>query len=190
MLLACSRGAQCDYKFNSHRDAKCRKNRCRGEAQVLVATLPDILKLLYNAMWPPPSDAFPCVHLALASWPPWPNGQGVGLLIRRLRVRVPQGVLLFRKAHAQAESNLRPRWRSLCSGILPSCTDKASRWQERLPGHIPAYLLRDAGLPPNTHHHVSTRRIAPKSRLPYEVHSLTAKLPWSARFSSAEWRSG
>ena len=23
---------------------------------------------------------------------PWPNGQGVGLLIRRLRVRVPQGV--------------------------------------------------------------------------------------------------
>ena len=27
--------------------------------------------------------------------PPWPNGQGVGLLIRRLRVRVPQGVLDF-----------------------------------------------------------------------------------------------
>ena len=25
------------------------------------------------------------------TWPPWPNGQGVGLLIRRLRVRVPQG---------------------------------------------------------------------------------------------------
>lgn len=25
--------------------------------------------------------------------PPWPNGQGVGLLIRRLRVRVPQGVI-------------------------------------------------------------------------------------------------
>ena len=25
--------------------------------------------------------------------PPWPNGQGVGLLIRRLRVRVPQEVL-------------------------------------------------------------------------------------------------
>jgi hypothetical protein len=24
--------------------------------------------------------------------PPWPNGQGVGLLIRRLRVRVPQEV--------------------------------------------------------------------------------------------------
>ena len=24
--------------------------------------------------------------------PPWPNGQGVGLLTRRLRVRVPQGV--------------------------------------------------------------------------------------------------
>ena len=27
--------------------------------------------------------------------PPWPNGQGVGLLIRRLRVRVPQGVFTF-----------------------------------------------------------------------------------------------
>ena len=26
------------------------------------------------------------------AWPPWPNGQGVGLLIRRLRARVPQGV--------------------------------------------------------------------------------------------------
>ena len=26
------------------------------------------------------------------SWPPWPNGQGVGPLIRRLWVRVPQGV--------------------------------------------------------------------------------------------------
>ena len=30
--------------------------------------------------------------------PPWPNGQGVGLLIRRLRVRVPQGVLDFEMA--------------------------------------------------------------------------------------------
>ena len=29
---------------------------------------------------------------ALYSMPPWPNGQGVKLLIRRLRVRVPQGV--------------------------------------------------------------------------------------------------
>ena len=26
--------------------------------------------------------------------PPWPNGQGVGLLIRRLRFRAPQGVYL------------------------------------------------------------------------------------------------
>ena len=30
--------------------------------------------------------------------PPWPNGQGAGLLIRRLRVRVPQGVLDFQMA--------------------------------------------------------------------------------------------
>jgi hypothetical protein len=28
-------------------------------------------------------------------WPPWPNGQGVGLLIRRLWVRVPQGVFVY-----------------------------------------------------------------------------------------------
>ena len=28
----------------------------------------------------------------LAQEPPWPNGQGVGPLIRRLRVQVPQGV--------------------------------------------------------------------------------------------------
>ena len=32
--------------------------------------------------------------------PPWPNGQGVGLLIQRLRVRVPQGVLFIRCALA------------------------------------------------------------------------------------------
>ena len=36
--------------------------------------------------------------------PPWPNGQGVGLLIRRLRVRVPQGVHLARTVCAQTYS--------------------------------------------------------------------------------------
>ena len=40
--------------------------------------------------------------------PPWPNGQGVGLLIRRLRVRVPQGGCHFRasirKSDIAAES--------------------------------------------------------------------------------------
>ena len=40
-------------------------------------------------------------------WPPWPNGQGVGLLIRRLRVRVPQGVFV-------SERNTRSR---ACSKI-------------------------------------------------------------------------
>ena len=35
-------------------------------------------------------------------WPPWPNGQGVGLLIRRLRVRVPQGVFVFSISMAAA----------------------------------------------------------------------------------------
>ena len=28
----------------------------------------------------------------LAQEPPWPNGQGIGFLIRRLRAQVPQGV--------------------------------------------------------------------------------------------------
>ena len=32
---------------------------------------------------------------AAVTGPPWPNGQGVGPLIRRLRVRVPQGVSIF-----------------------------------------------------------------------------------------------
>ena len=34
--------------------------------------------------------------------PPWPNGQGVGLLIRRLRVRVPQGVPLGTRSRPRA----------------------------------------------------------------------------------------
>ena len=34
--------------------------------------------------------------------PPWPNGQGVGLLIRRLRAQVPQGVL-YRHAAAEVD---------------------------------------------------------------------------------------
>ena len=35
--------------------------------------------------------------LTFTSQPPWPNGQGVGLLIRRLRVRVPQGVAMLER---------------------------------------------------------------------------------------------
>jgi hypothetical protein len=37
-----------------------------------------------------------CIPVEVAAKPPWPNGQGVGLLIRRLRARVPQGVALAR----------------------------------------------------------------------------------------------
>ena len=41
------------------------------------------------------------LHTSLDShMPPWPNGQGVGLLIRRLRVRVPQGVFKYLKLYA------------------------------------------------------------------------------------------
>ena len=38
----------------------------------------------------------------LAQEPPWPNGQGVRLLIRRLRAQVPQGVL-YRHAAAEVD---------------------------------------------------------------------------------------
>ena len=37
--------------------------------------------------------------------PPWPNGQGVGPLIRKLRVRVPQGVQSPRALQHNAFSN-------------------------------------------------------------------------------------
>ncbi len=40
--------------------------------------------------------------------PPWPNGQGVGLLIRRLWVRVPQGVF-FRLTPAMTMKILKLR---------------------------------------------------------------------------------
>ena len=53
--------------------------------------------------------------LASASWPPWPNGQGVGLLIRRLRVRVPQGVLFLGSSMHKPRSNHRMPWRLFCS---------------------------------------------------------------------------
>ena len=39
--------------------------------------------------------------------PPWPNGQGVGLLIRRLRVQVPQGVLLHEQDAAAHGARVR-----------------------------------------------------------------------------------
>ena len=44
-----------------------------------------------------PAPGALCIRRSAAhvqTQPPWPNGQGVGLLIRRLRVRVPQGVLV------------------------------------------------------------------------------------------------
>ena len=53
--------------------------------------------------------------------PPWPNGQGVGLLIRRLRVRVPQGVI-FCAAWQSATSALS----SLHSALNPAaCSVRA-----------------------------------------------------------------
>ena len=45
--------------------------------------------------------------LAGTLWPPWPNGQGVGLLIRRLRVRVPQGMLDFQRAEEKKRGQKR-----------------------------------------------------------------------------------
>ena len=53
-------------------------------------------------------------------WPPWPNGQGVGSLIRRLRVRVPQGVLCL--------------WHSELSGVLAALERASLAWQVGLQG--------------------------------------------------------
>ena len=54
--------------------------------------------------------------------PPWPNGQGVGLLIRRLRVRVPQGVI-FCAAWQSATSALS----SLHSALNPAACSVRAR---------------------------------------------------------------
>ena len=51
---------------------------------------------------------------ASTSSPPWPNGQGVGPLIRRLRVRVPQGVLSLSQV-SQGLKMSNPRSRELCA---------------------------------------------------------------------------
>jgi hypothetical protein len=45
--------------------------------------------------------------------PPWPNGQGVGLLFRRLRVRVPPGVLCSRHASVWGPRHARDIVRSI-----------------------------------------------------------------------------
>ena len=47
---------------------------------------------------------FDCLHICIK--PPWPNGQGVGLLIRRLRVRVPQEVLVVSNGAAAQTPSL------------------------------------------------------------------------------------
>ena len=48
--------------------------------------------------------AFFSSSVAVMHKPPWPNGQGVGPLIRRLRARVPQGVLCLR--HSELSGSL------------------------------------------------------------------------------------
>ena len=62
--------------------------------------------------------------------PPWPNGQGVGLLIRRLRVQVPQGVLLHQyrvAAHGSAPWRTCLVTRQARAWLLPGC----SAWRRR-----------------------------------------------------------
>ena len=70
-------------------DVLVRHNTTLGALPIGVPDRPDftrigytwILRLLFH-------------DLFLASQPPWPNGQRVGPLIRRLRVRIPQGVTM------------------------------------------------------------------------------------------------
>ncbi len=62
--------------------------------EAMLRPVPREPALASRTMPPPGSRDWP-QQCQCRSQPPWPNGQGVGLLIRRLRVRVPQGVLSF-----------------------------------------------------------------------------------------------
>ena len=75
---------------------RCAHSRSRMNQRLEARSLPGSCKLLLQhagavleqqAKLPDLSGVFP-----FAARPPWPNGQGVGLLLRRLRARVPQGV--------------------------------------------------------------------------------------------------
>ena len=54
------------------------------------------------------------LHVLGSSKPPWPNGQGVGLLIRRLWARVPQGVTFISPSHVISAKTLQPRLSMRC----------------------------------------------------------------------------
>ena len=73
---------------------------CRNSSN--YGSLGGIMKYFYQGQTMPKNSNVICyVHnLRNHALPPWPNGQGVGLLIRRLRVRVPQGVhCMLENAH-------------------------------------------------------------------------------------------
>ena len=65
----------------------------------------------------------------LAQEPPWPNGQGVGPLIRRLGVRVPQGVLQALAATSSVKS-----WQPGKLSWLSHLVGKTSFQISKLPG--------------------------------------------------------
>ena len=69
---------------------------------------------------------------AIDHWPPWLSGQGVGLLIRRLRVRVPQGGDSFDRTRCLG---------CTCHGSMLPCHNSrshAAQWQMTLAGLEPA----------------------------------------------------
>ena len=71
--------------FSSRSSRRQRRALSPGRPCVALSDYASSAGVSFDA---PPSSPF------AKRMPPWPNGQGVGLLIRRLRVRVPQGVLL------------------------------------------------------------------------------------------------
>jgi hypothetical protein len=60
----------------------------------------------------------------MMTWPPWPNGQGVGFLIQRLRARVPQGYIIWEFGAYCAGGGmlaLRPDCEDACLPSMKQC---------------------------------------------------------------------
>ena len=74
------------------KEVELRNCRCvgRGANKPAEADAAGVLRAARGAEFLPAGSGARPPHLFRQ--PPWPNGQGVGLLIRRLRVKIPQGV--------------------------------------------------------------------------------------------------
>ena len=97
------------------KEVELRNCRCvgRGANKPAEADAAGVLRAARGAEFLPAGSGARPPHLFRQ--PPWPNGQGVGLLIRRLRVRVPQGVLLLAQEFFDARKARGPREGTRCA---------------------------------------------------------------------------